>query len=145
MLSRTSHPTREKMIATLSRKAKPKSLKKKKKSILSKKNNSREEENLNSLTKTTQLSLKPKPLRGERTQLPRRKKHNVPKKKRERNALSLSKTKNNKLFVSNKRVTEVVDVCGVPLLVAPLGNCRSVGSVPAGSCPSAPEFLLKDW
>ena len=42
----------------------------------------------------------------------------------------------------SKCVTEGVDVCGVPLLVAPLGNCRSIGSVPAGSCPSAPDIPL---
>ena len=29
-----------------------------------------------------------------------------------------------------KRVTKSVDVCGVPLLVALLGNCRSIGSIP---------------
>ena len=43
-------------------------------------------------------------------------------------------------FVSIKRVTEVVDVSGVPLLVAPLGNCRSIGSVPPRSCPSVPDI-----
>ena len=48
--------------------------------------------------------------------------------------------------MSIKRVTGAVDcgvdysVVGIRLLpVAPLGNCRSIGSVPPGSCPSVPD------
>ena len=51
----------------------------------------------------------------------------------------------NKLSVSIKRVTGAVD-CGVDcsrlLPVAPLGNCKSIGSVPPGSCPSVPDIPL---
>ena len=51
----------------------------------------------------------------------------------------------NKLSVSIKHVTGTVD-CGVDcsrlLPVAPLGNCKSIGSVPPGSCPSVPDIPL---
>ena len=51
----------------------------------------------------------------------------------------------NKVTVSIKRVTGIVD-CGVDcsrlLPVAPLGNCKSIGSVPPGSCPSVPDIPL---
>ena len=51
----------------------------------------------------------------------------------------------NKLSVSIKRVTGTVDCCvdcSRLLPVAPLGNCKSIVSVPPGSCPSVPDIPL---
>ena len=57
MLSRTSHPTQEKMIATLSRKAKPKSQKKKKKSQFCQRKTTREKKKTSTLLQRQLSSL----------------------------------------------------------------------------------------